>query len=110
MLSAQVIVTSLILLRCPAIVLGANAFVPRRPRPLALVAVSATGGAPIAPPLGSLLHQKMLSYNNVSLPSTIMMRIDKHNLCTLCGEARLRFKSEFVQKKEAVKKPLPISW
>ena len=23
------------------------------------------------------------------------MRIDTHNLCTLCGEARLRFKLEF---------------
>ena len=50
-------------------------------------------------PLGSLLHQKVLRYNNVSLPSTIMMRIDKHNLCTLCGEARLRFKSKFDMQK-----------
>ena len=39
--------------------------------------------------------KKVLGYNNVSLPSTIRMRIDLHNLCTLCGEARLRFKLEF---------------
>ena len=39
--------------------------------------------------------KKVLGYNNVSLPSTIRMRIDLRNLCTLCGEARLRFKLEF---------------
>ena len=38
-----------LLLRCPADILGANAFVSRRPLPLAQVASSATGGAPIAP-------------------------------------------------------------
>ena len=39
--------------------------------------------------------KKVLRYNNVSLPSTIRMRIVLHNLCTLCGEARLRFKLEY---------------
>ena len=42
-----------ILLRCPANVLGVSAVVPRRPLPLAQVASSATGGAPIAPRLES---------------------------------------------------------
>ena len=28
------------------------------------------------------------------------MRIDLHNLCTLCGEARLRFNWEFEQAKK----------
>ena len=37
------------LLRCPVNVLGASAFVPHRPRPLAQLPVSATGGGRIAP-------------------------------------------------------------
>ena len=37
------------LLRCPTNVLAANGFVPRRPLPLAQVASSATGSAPLAP-------------------------------------------------------------
>ena len=51
---AEVIVT--FLLRCPALSLPTSGFLAHRPLPLALVAYSAPGSAPIAPPdpLGSL--------------------------------------------------------
>ena len=46
------------LLRCPSNVLGAHAFVLRRPLPLAQLPVSATGGGRIAPPQGKALGRK----------------------------------------------------